>query len=243
MQILDGLVVRTIHEEAEPTVQLLFNGLARKLVTLQTLRTTSGGIRMARRRVTHTQNAPRAFRKRHIRVVALHLEGHHVVRTQKIVHRQVHLRRLWGQAPHIARLAFPIVDKRPTAKFYSFQPQHGFPLGGIQVLSTRFRTLGRPLQSDELHLTRGNAERRVVTRILPTLTRGRQLFDGIKNDPVGRHLDRHPLTLDIRTRRLYLDIANLRRFVKLILNPAGLVGTINTLFVHRNHRGSLKFEF
>ena len=136
---------------------------------------------------------------------------------------------LWGDAPHIACLALPVVDERPTAELNALQSEHGFPFSSIQVLGTRFRPFGSPFQPNVFGLAGRYRERCVESGVLPTLTGWRQLFDGLEDDTVRRGLDRHALALDIRARRFYLNVTHQRRLVELVLNPTRFVGADDTL--------------
>ena len=64
---------------------------------------------------------------------------------------------------------------------------------------------------------------------MPALTRGHQLLDIIEHDAVVRGAHLQSLALDIGAAGLYLDMTNQDWFVKLILQPARLIGTIDAL--------------
>ena len=72
MHILDSTVVGTLHKASEPSVYLLADSFLRELVALQTLRTASRRIGMSRRGVSHTQDAPLAFRQVYVNKITFH---------------------------------------------------------------------------------------------------------------------------------------------------------------------------
>ena len=139
---------------------------------------------MSCRGVTHTENAPLAGGECQGDEIALHGSAHQVFGTQEVLPFHILLWCVRGDAPHIASLALPVVEQRPTAKTDVLQAQNGLPLGGIQVFSARFRTRWRPFQSEVTGCRGGNRERGVETRILPTLSGGRQLLDIIEDDAI-----------------------------------------------------------
>ena len=163
------------------------------------------------------------------------------MRTELVCLGYICFRSIRGDTPHVACLSFPVVDQWPTAQSDIFQSEDGFPFGGIQVLGAWLRPFGGPLEAEVPGGGRGNTECGVVPCVLPPLTGWGELFDGIEEYTVVAGLDQQTLTLYVCAAGLYLNVAHQRWLIEGILQPTGVIGTIDPLGIDGHLRGIGQF--
>ena len=224
-------MVRTLHELSKPVLYLLLNSLARELVALQTLATTSSSVGVTSGCVAHSQHAIGATLKVQLYHIALHRGGYHLIAVGVLFAVNVFSRCVRSNAPNKTCFSFPIVHSRQGAQSDVLHSQYGFPFGCIQVFSTWFCAFGCPFQTEILGTRWGNAEGGAIVCVLPSLAWRCQLHHLVEYHAIVRSLHFEALTLEVGARRFYLYIKYQGWLLQFVLNPAGIVSTKHAFVV------------
>ena len=162
----------------EPIIKLFSNGNCVKLITFQSLTGSSGCIGMSGCRMPHTEKLPCSFwqtRRKHS-VFHRSCQVYQILLLNTICLRNFTIRSTCRNTPHQSRFSFPLTYLRFTTRYQGFYLQIRFPLSRIHIFTSRLTAFGRPIETKIACRSSRDYMRRVLIRILPSLTSRNKLF-------------------------------------------------------------------
>ena len=209
------------HELAKPVTDLFPYGSFRELITLQTFSTACCRIRMSCGSMADTYHEPRSFGQGFCQTTVLEFHTTDILQFHALFVCDFLGSGLWGDTPYQTALAFPLMDTLLVAQTDILQFQYRFPLCGIKVLSARLSTLWGPFKTEIASWCLRDSVSEVVVCILPTLTRGLELFDEGPVLAIAAHEHLETLRLEIISRWDNLHAMEGYDFRVFILYPSG----------------------